>query len=159
RGSRRQSHGRPANREQRQIPGRADGAQRERPVNAGRVRGLMDVMTSIPIPMSDPELATQIRVRDEQAFAELVAEHQPVVFRWALALSGDADDAEDITQEVFVRVYRKLASFRGEGTFEGWLYRITRRVAFRSQRKAVPAQLAGDAEIYVTDPGARVDRH
>ncbi len=116
-------------------------------------------MTGLPFPNVDlPDLVVRTRAGDDEAFAMLVGRFQPFVFRWALALSGDEDDAEDITQEVFVLVHRKLASFRGDGPFEGWLYRITRRTAFRT-RAAARSPIAGATdEVYITDPGGRVDR-
>ena len=51
-------------------------------------------------------------------------EHSARVYRLAYRLSGNAQDAEDLTQETFVRVFRSLANF-SPGTFEGWLHRIT----------------------------------
>ncbi|MEO7455492.1 MAG: RNA polymerase sigma factor, partial [Gemmatimonadaceae bacterium] len=101
----------------------------------------------------------------EHAFVSFVERHKPAVFRWAVALAGDVDDAEDITQEVFVRAYHKLDTFRGDGAVEGWLYRITRRLvsgqrtraARRARLGALPAAQP-DNDVYLTDPGARVDR-
>lgn len=120
------------------------------------------MMTSVPVSMANaPDLIARSREGDDRAFEALVTAYQPRVFRWALALAGDRDDAEDITQEVFVRVYRKLGGFRGDGPFEGWLYRITRRVAQRvGQRgRRPPTSLPSRAaDVYTTDPGARVDR-
>jgi RNA polymerase sigma-70 factor (ECF subfamily) len=55
---------------------------------------------------------------------EIVRQHSPRVYRLAYRLSGNQHDAEDITQEVFVRVFRSLSSYT-PGTFEGWLHRIT----------------------------------
>ena len=101
----------------------------------------------------------------EDEFSALVERHQPAVFRWAVALLGDRDDAEDATQEVFVRVHRKLGSFRGDGTMEGWLFRITRSVVSRHRAKVQRRQRLDASpaarparDVYVTDPGARVDR-
>jgi RNA polymerase sigma-70 factor (ECF subfamily) len=119
-------------------------------------------MTGLPVPSAAPaDPLARTREGDDGAFAALVAHYQPFVFRWAVALSGDADAAEDITQEVLVRVHRKLATFRGDGPFEGWLYRITRRVALRTRRtrRDVPGPAAtATQDVYLTDPGARVDR-
>ncbi|MGH3564632.1 MAG: RNA polymerase sigma factor SigE [Pseudonocardia sp.] len=55
---------------------------------------------------------------------EVVREHGDRVYRLAYRLTGNQHDAEDLTQETFVRVFRSLASFK-PGTFEGWLHRIT----------------------------------
>jgi RNA polymerase sigma factor (sigma-70 family) len=115
-------------------------------------------MTGLPLSMVEhPELIAQTRAGDDAAFAALVRQYQPAVFRWALAIAGDEDDANDILQEVFVRVHRKLTSFRGDGSFDAWLYRITRRIAFRMQSAHGPVPTSGD-DVYLTDPGARVDR-
>ena len=55
---------------------------------------------------------------------ELVREHADRVYRLAYRLSGNQHDAEDLTQETFIRVFRSLSNYR-PGTFEGWLHRIT----------------------------------
>jgi len=55
---------------------------------------------------------------------QVVRDHSARVYRLAYRLSGNPQDAEDLTQETFVRVFRSLADF-SPGTFEGWLYRIT----------------------------------
>jgi RNA polymerase sigma factor (sigma-70 family) len=120
-------------------------------------------MTGLPAPFAEhAELVASTGEGYEGAFAALVVTYQPRVFRWALALSGDTDAADDITQETFVAVHRKLAGFRGDGPFEAWLYRITRRIALRAETRA-RHQSAGSVasatgDVYVTDPGARVDR-
>ncbi|HEY9229219.1 MAG TPA: RNA polymerase sigma factor [Gemmatimonadaceae bacterium] len=115
-------------------------------------------MTGLPLSIAEPlELIARSRAGDADAFTALVSAYQSRVFRWALALTGDQDEAEDVTQEVFVRVYRKLSSFRGDGPLDAWLYRITRRVALRVRRIAFPA-VEESHDVYITDPGIRVDR-
>jgi RNA polymerase sigma-70 factor (ECF subfamily) len=116
-------------------------------------------MTGLPVLIAEaPELVARTRDGDERAFAILVERYRPIVFRWAIGLSGDEDEAEDITQEVFVRVHRKLSSFRGDGPFDAWLYRITRRVVLRMRPAAASAADGAMEDLYITDPGARVDR-
>jgi len=119
----------------------------------------LSLSTTVAPGLTEPlELIARIRHGDDDAFASLVSAYQPRVFRWAVTLSGDPDEADDITQEAFVRAYHKLGSFRGDGSFEGWLYRITRRIAGRARRGAVTRADALAQDVYVTDPGARVDR-
>lgn len=64
---------------------------------------------------------------DEAAFAELVRRYRGPVFRLAVSILGQefAPDAEDVAQDVMLRVHRALASFRGEAKFSSWVYRIT----------------------------------
>jgi RNA polymerase sigma-70 factor (ECF subfamily) len=71
---------------------------------------------------------------DEQACAELVATHQRMVFTLALHLLGNRDEALDLSQEVFLRVFRTLASFRGQSALRTWIYRIVVNQARNRQR-------------------------
>src|SRR6187455_2456255 len=71
---------------------------------------------------------------DEQACAELVATHQRMVFTLALHLLGDRDEALDLSQEVFLRVFRTLSSFRGQSALRTWIYRIVINQARNRQR-------------------------
>ena len=58
------------------------------------------------------------------SWEQIVEEHSPRVYRLAYRLTGNQHDAEDLTQETFIRVFRSLSSYT-PGTFEGWLHRIT----------------------------------
>jgi RNA polymerase sigma-70 factor (ECF subfamily) len=62
-------------------------------------------------------------------FEEVVREHQEFVFRTLARLTGRGEHVEDLAQEVFLRLYRGLDSFRGEAKLTTWLYRITLNVA------------------------------
>lgn len=61
---------------------------------------------------------------DEAAYAELVAEHQRMVLQLAMNLLGDRDEALDLSQEVFLRVFRTITRFRGQSSLRTWIYRI-----------------------------------
>ena len=61
---------------------------------------------------------------DDASCAELVAAHQRTVFSLALHLLGDRDEALDVSQEVFLRVFRTLSRFRGRSSLRTWIYRI-----------------------------------
>jgi RNA polymerase sigma-70 factor (ECF subfamily) len=68
-------------------------------------------------------------------FADVYAEHAPTVARWATRLGGPAADVEDITQEVFVIVNRRLGEFRGDARLTTWLFGITAKVAANERRR------------------------
>jgi RNA polymerase sigma-70 factor (ECF subfamily) len=71
---------------------------------------------------------------DEAACTELVAIHQRMVYALALHLLGDKDEALDLSQEVFLRVFRTLSSFRGHSALRTWIYRIVVNQARNRQR-------------------------
>ncbi|HEX9129796.1 MAG TPA: RNA polymerase sigma factor [Gemmatimonadaceae bacterium] len=113
----------------------------------------------------DAQLASLASSGDNSAFTTLVTRFQPAVFRWALMFASDPDEAEDITQEVFVRTYRQLGEYRSDGPLDAWLYRITRRAATQMRRTrnrrgrlALSPAAQPTRDVYTTDPGGRVDR-
>lgn len=65
---------------------------------------------------------------DVNAFEKLVTKYEKTVYNLALRMTGNAEDAADMTQESFLKAYRSLTSFRGESKFSVWLYRITSNV-------------------------------
>jgi RNA polymerase sigma-70 factor (ECF subfamily) len=73
---------------------------------------------------ADLELAARCRAGDADAFAELYRQHSRRLFNLVLRMTGSAEDAEDLLQEVFLQAHRKLASFRGDSTLGTWLYRL-----------------------------------
>ena len=74
--------------------------------------------------MNQQELIVQLQQGDEQAFKKLVDEWQRMVYNTTLGIVQNADDADDITQDVFIQVYQSVSSFKGESKFSTWLYRI-----------------------------------
>ena len=76
---------------------------------------------------TDAQLVESAQDGDQEAFAELVRRHSPLVFRLAVSILGRefVPEAEDVTQEVFLKVHHAIASFRGESEFRSWIYRIT----------------------------------
>ncbi len=76
---------------------------------------------------------------------EIVRDHSARVYRLAYRLTGNAHDAEDLTQDVFVRVFRSLHRFQ-PGTFEGWLHRITTNLFLDSARRKQKIRFDGLAD-------------
>lgn len=73
---------------------------------------------------ADNLLIEQFRSGDNRAFEEIVKRYRDKAYGLAYHLLGNREDAEDISQEAFVIVYRKISGFRGESSFQTWFYRI-----------------------------------
>ena len=98
---------------------------------------------------TDDELLELYRAtRDERYFAELYRRYGPKVYARCLTLLSDEHEAHDAAQEVFVRVLRKLGSFRGESAFGTWLYRVASNHCLdRLRRRARRRERPTEAEI------------
>ncbi len=97
------------------------------------------------------DLVARAQAGDQKAFRELYRQHAGRVYALCLRLTGDARDADERTQDVFVRLWEKLRSFRGESAFSSWVHRLAvnvvlneRRTTGRRERRVTPA----------ADPGA-----
>ena len=87
----------------------------------------------------DTELIERARNGDIAAFKELVTEHKRNVYYLAYDLTRCREDAEDVSQEVFIKAYNSLKNFRGDAKFGSWLYRITvnESINFEKRNKKV----------------------
>lgn len=72
---------------------------------------------------------------DTNAFEELVLEHQTRVYNIALKMTGNREDAFDLSQDVFLKAYRSLSSFRGESGFGSWVYRMAANMSIDHLRR------------------------
>lgn len=88
--------------------------------------------------MNEQELIQGLCNKDEAAFKYLVDTYQDRVYNTALGIVQNAEDAEDVAQEVFIQVYRSIHSFKGEAKLSTWLYRIatTRALDLLRSRKS-----------------------
>lgn len=84
---------------------------------------------------NDMELVERAQKSDSGAFETLISRHYRTVYRAAYRWCGIREDAEDITQEVFIKVARKLKTFAKKSSFKTWLYRITVNTAKDFGRK------------------------
>jgi len=85
----------------------------------------------------EQELTVIRRVQrgDTDAFEVLVAAYEKNVFNVALQMTGNREDAQDMTQEAFLKAYSSLSSFRGDSKFSSWLYRIVSNVCLDFKRR------------------------
>jgi RNA polymerase sigma-70 factor (ECF subfamily) len=109
------------------------------------------------------ELVEAAQAGDRSAMSELVRTTHRLVYTQALRLLGNPEDAADVTQDVYLRVVRKLGGFRHEASFTTWLSRVTTNVAMstltrRSRRLSVEgAALEDDVSEPGADPADRSD--
>ncbi len=85
--------------------------------------------------MPEAEVIEKASAGDEYCFEALYAQHKRRVFSLCLRMTGDHAQAEDFTQEAFLQLYRKIASFRGESSFSTWLHRMTVNIVLMHWRK------------------------
>jgi len=110
---------------------------------------------------AEAELIRRCLEGEEYACAELVAQHQAMVQQLAFTLLGDHSEALDVSQDVFLRVFRTLDRFRGQSTLRTWIYRIVVNQARNRQRwwyrrgRAQQVSLDEHVERYGELPGRR----
>lgn len=81
-------------------------------------------LDSAAVPDPDVDLVARHRAGDGRAFDEVYNRYAGMVYGLALRLSANPPEAEDLTQEVFLRIYRHLAGFRGSSSLKTWVYRV-----------------------------------
>lgn len=106
-------------------------------------RGKEGKMASNAITMqSDAGLATALSGEKMSGFEDLYRKHYRRVYSICLRMTGNTAEAEDLTQEVFIQLHRKLGSFRGESAFTTWLHRLTvNQVLMHFRKRSVKSEL------------------
>ncbi len=86
----------------------------------------------------DIELVEKSLEGDGRAFERLVGKHHDLVFSVVRGIMGQRDEVEDVAQEIFIKIYRNLAGFRGEARLSTWIYRIARNEAINALSRSRP---------------------
>lgn len=138
------------------------------PVQRWNFRGSPDT-NPVPDVLSgndEERLLQRLRQRDEAAFNQLVRLHQAAVFRQLLRVLGDAAEAEDLAQEVFVTVFKAIETFRGDSRLSTWIHRIAQnharnRLKYHGRRKRrgdTPLEDTTEESFAVPETGSRLPR-
>lgn len=100
---------------------------------------------------------------DIEAFEELIKGYQKKVFNIALRMIGDYEDASELAQEVFIKIFKSIRNFKEESTFSTWVYKITTNVCLDELRKRKNKRIisldeeikhdSGESQIQIVDPG------
>ncbi|HZR28405.1 MAG TPA: sigma-70 family RNA polymerase sigma factor [Terriglobales bacterium] len=92
--------------------------------------------------MTEAEVIQKAQAGDLECFEVLYHRHKRRVFSLCLRMTGDHAQAEDFTQEAFLQLYRKIASFRGESAFSTWLHRLSVNIVLMNFRKKGIAEVS-----------------
>jgi RNA polymerase sigma-70 factor (ECF subfamily) len=111
---------------------------------------------SKPIPSGivredEPALVASAKAGDLAAFEELVSRYERKIFRLAMNITGNREDAEDVMQEAFLKSYAHLKEFQGGSRFYTWLVRIAVNEALMRLRKRRPNQVSLDEPVETDD--------
>jgi RNA polymerase sigma-70 factor (ECF subfamily) len=112
----------------------------------------MEATITLGVRNDDLEIADRHRHGDAAAFTEVYRDYEATVYNLALRMAGDPFDAADLTQEVFLRVYRHLGKFRGGSSLKTWVFRVAlNHCRSRLGRRRPPGRSLDDPD----EPAAR----
>ncbi|MGO8792186.1 MAG: RNA polymerase sigma factor [Terriglobia bacterium] len=94
--------------------------------------------------VTEAQLIARAQRGDEEAFAALFETHKRRVYSLCLRMTGNTAEAEDLTQEAFLQLFRKISTFRGESAFSTWLHRLAVNVVLMHLRKKGLQQISLD---------------
>lgn len=95
-------------------------------------------------PATETQLIARAQQGDEAAFSAIFEAHKRRVYSLCLRMTGNTAEAEDLAQEAFLQLFRKIATFRGESAFSTWLYRLVFNVVLMHLRKKSLQQVSLD---------------
>lgn len=80
--------------------------------------------------MNEQELIEKSQAGDIEAFGELISIYEKKIYNLAYRISGNSEDAFDISQETFIKIFKNIQKFKGESSFSTWIYRIATNMAY-----------------------------
>ncbi|KKR22022.1 MAG: RNA polymerase sigma factor SigW [Parcubacteria group bacterium GW2011_GWE2_39_37] len=86
--------------------------------------------------LKDEELAKEIKAKNNQALAEIIGRYQNKLFYYVVRLIGNEEDAEDVVQETFLKVYENIQGFDENRKFSSWIYRIAHNLGINQIKKS-----------------------
>jgi RNA polymerase sigma-70 factor (ECF subfamily) len=96
--------------------------------------GLGNIASVLSVPSEESAIVSELKTGSEQAFAWLIAKYHQPIFSLIARTIPDPGDAADLTQDVFIKIYRGIGSFNGDSSLRTWIYRIALREASNQRR-------------------------
>jgi RNA polymerase sigma-70 factor, ECF subfamily len=106
---------------------------------------------------SERSLVQRAQRGDEQAFATLFQLHKKRVYSVCLLMTKDVAEADDLTQDAFLQVFRAIGNFRGDAAFSTWLYRVAVNTVLMKLRRKSPPSFSLDEPVSPDSPSLRRD--
>ena len=119
---------------------------------------MTNLAPGVPINRMGPELIKRAQQGDSDAFATLFHSHKMRVYSLCLRMTNNAAEAEDLAQDAFLQVFRKLSTFRGDSALSTWLYRIAVNTVLMHFRRKSPCRVSLDEQYEGQDGGKPVRR-
>jgi RNA polymerase sigma-70 factor, ECF subfamily len=113
--------------------------------------------TTAHLRSSEQKLISRVVKGEEEAFAELYEAHKSHVYSLCLRMTANVAEAEDLTQDAFIQVFRKLGTFRGDSALSTWIYRVASNTALMHFRKKVLRQVSLDQPTSQDAPKEQFD--
>jgi RNA polymerase sigma-70 factor, ECF subfamily len=132
--------------------------RRDRDIQTSSARPALRVQTAKALKPDSISVQETIRLAqqgDAAAFESLYELHSRRVYSLCLRMIGDPTEAEDLTQEAFLQLFRKIHTFRGESAFSSWLYRLTANIVLMRFRKKRPVPVSLDEMTRTTEEKER----
>ncbi len=115
---------------------RSGGGRTAQTAQSSEPNGGSEPVAAAAKPLSaDAEILARAQAGDHQAFAQLYAMHKRRIYSLCLRMVGNVAEAEDLTQEAFLQLHRKISTFRGDSAFSTWLHRLAVNVVLMQLRK------------------------
>ena len=117
----------------------------------------MNSDTATPAPVVDADVIRRAQNGDGDAFATLFHAHKARIFSLCLRMTNNSTEAEDLTQDAFLQVFRKITTFRGDSALSTWLHRVAINTVLMHFRKKALSQVSLDEPLR-TSEGAQIRR-
>jgi RNA polymerase sigma-70 factor (ECF subfamily) len=104
-------------------------------------------------PQNDDVFVARLKAGDERALGDLVEAYSSKIYQLAFRYLRSREDAEEVTQDVLYKVYRKVGAFRGDAALSSWIYRITFNAAMSRLRTAEPQRLQSQGAQHASSEG------
>ena len=123
------------------VMGRNFDSKAQKVTQVGRIYVVNQESQTKPTAAGDSDLIARAQRGEAEAFETLFHTYKRRVFRLCLRMMGNVSDAEELTQEAFLTLFRKIHTFRGESAFSTWLLRISLNIVLMRRRKKVPKEI------------------